>query len=334
MIDFLLFVSVAFLSFANGANDNFKGVATLYGSGILGYRKALSLGTLATFAGSMTSLFLAEGLVRNFSGKGLVPDYLVAMPEFGLAVALGAGATVLTAAWRGLPISTTHALVGALVGAGLAGAGSEVNFGKLGKAFFMPLAVSPFMALAFTSVSSGALRRIGKMSSQKENDVADTGFAEKKSNRSGGLLDFGHMASAALVSFARGINDTPKLFALIAAASFLGVKQDLGLLGVAMAIGGILGARKVAATMSRKITTMEPTPAFTANLVTACLVIGASRLGMPVSTTHVSVGAISGIGLISGKADFQVIDGIFTSWVLTLPVAGLAAYLALVLINY
>ena len=82
----LLFIAVAFLAYSNGANDNFKGVASLFGSRTCGYRTAISWGTFATFAGSITAIFLAQTLLRKFSGKGLVQDSLLASPQFVLAV--------------------------------------------------------------------------------------------------------------------------------------------------------------------------------------------------------------------------------------------------------
>jgi len=82
---------------------------------------------------------LAEGLVKNFSGKGLVPDAIIASPNFLLSVALGAGLTVMLATVAGFPVSTTHGLTGALVGSGLVAVGTEVNFAKLGGSFFLPL---------------------------------------------------------------------------------------------------------------------------------------------------------------------------------------------------
>jgi PiT family inorganic phosphate transporter len=117
MLGALIFFAVCFLAYANGANDNFKGVASLFGSRTCGYRTAISWATVATFAGSVTALFLAQALIKKFSGKGLVPDDLVASPQFVLAVACGAGATVILATLLGFPISTTHGLTGALVGA-------------------------------------------------------------------------------------------------------------------------------------------------------------------------------------------------------------------------
>lgn len=78
MLAVLIILAVCFLAYSNGANDNFKGVASLFGSRTCGYRTAISWATVATFADSVTALFLAQALIKKFSGKGLVPDELVA----------------------------------------------------------------------------------------------------------------------------------------------------------------------------------------------------------------------------------------------------------------
>src|SRR5438876_12351843 len=93
----LIVLAVAVLAYSNGANDNFKGVATLFGSGTCGYRPALVWATVTTLAGSLLALYLAAGLVKSFSGKGLVPDEVIGQPAFLLAVSLGAALTVLLA---------------------------------------------------------------------------------------------------------------------------------------------------------------------------------------------------------------------------------------------
>ncbi len=99
-------------------------------------------------------------------------------------------------------------------------------------------------------------------------------------------------------------------------------------LGVAIAMGGLLAARRVAQTMSHRITGMNDGQAFTANLVTAGLVIVASRLGMPVSTTHVSCGSLFGIGLVNGHAHLKVIGQILLAWLTTLPLAAAIGWIA------
>src|SRR5688572_2219137 len=108
MIATLLFFGVCFLAYTNGANDNFKGVASLFCSRTCNYRTAITWATITTFAGCIAAAFLAQALHKKFSGKGLVPASLTASPEFLLAVACGAGGTVLLATLLGFPISTTH----------------------------------------------------------------------------------------------------------------------------------------------------------------------------------------------------------------------------------
>ena len=125
------------------------------------------------------------------------------------------------------------------------------------------------------------------------------------------------------MGFARGLNDTPKIVALLLLIKTLDVKLGMLLVAVAMAIGGLLNAKKVAIMMSKKITPLNPGQGFTANLVTSTLVILASRFGLPVSTTHVSVGSLFGIGLITRQANLRVVSGILMSWLLTLPIAAI-----------
>ncbi len=122
-MELVLLGAALLVAFVNGANDNIKGVATLYGSGALTYGPALALGTFATAGGGMASLLLARGLADAFSGKGLVPDSALS-ESFLTAVAMGAALTVLLATRLGFPVSTTHALVGGIVGAGFLASGS------------------------------------------------------------------------------------------------------------------------------------------------------------------------------------------------------------------
>ena len=143
----LLFLAACFLAYSNGANDNFKGVASLFGSGTTSYRTAIGWATGATFAGSICSIFLAKMLLVKFSGKGLVPEQIVGSQDFLLAVALGAGITVIVATLTGFPVSTTHGLTGAMIGSGLVAAGAEVNLQWLGKGFVLPLLLSPVLAV-------------------------------------------------------------------------------------------------------------------------------------------------------------------------------------------
>lgn len=139
------------------------------------------------------------------------------------------------------------------------------------------------------------------------------------------ILDFLHFLSAGAVSFARGLNDTPKIVALAVTAGMLGLKWNIALVAVAIALGGVVSAGRVAQTLSHRITGMNHGQGFTVNLVTAFLVMMASGWGLPVSTTHVSCGALFGIGMVNGKARWKTIGGILLAWFLTLPLAALSA---------
>jgi PiT family inorganic phosphate transporter len=356
----LIALAVLFLAYSNGANDNFKGVATLFGSGAATYRSALAWATATTLAGSLLALVLARGLVETFKGKGLVPDAVTSQPAFLLAVSLGAALTVLVATRAGLPVSTTHALTGALVGAGLLAAAGEVRLAALGKAFVLPLLFSPVVALALTVLIYPLFRRVrracgvtsstcvcvgaayeevapgadGTLMLVRTGAVVEVGQAgtcvERYRGRmlgleAGRVLDGLHYLSGGAVGFARGLNDTPKIVALLLAGEALSPALGLVLVSLVMAAGGVLNARRVAETMSRKITRMNPGQGFTANLATALLVAGASRLGLPVSTTHVAVGALFGIGVVNGTARARTVLGILLAWVTTLPLGAVLA---------
>lgn len=354
----VILLMVAALAFANGANDNFKGVATLLGSGTTSYRGALAWATVTTLAGSLTAVFLAGVLLKTFSGRGLVDAALVVDPAFVAAVASGSALTILLATWIGMPVSTTHSLVGALVGVGWA-AGSAINLAKLAADFFGPLLLSPVVAILATGllyVAFQAIRRVSGVRAQScfciGSEVVETvpalghalmlERAEQLTIRhgdtvtcqrhyegrllgidAGRVVDWLHFLSAGIVSFARGLNDTPKIAALLLLVPLIGRFGSTALVGGLIAIGGLLGARKVAVVMSQRITAMNHGQGFTANLVTGLVVIGASRFGMPVSTTHVSCGALFGIGVVNGRAEWGTIGKILLAWITTLP-AGAA----------
>ncbi len=366
-MEMLLMIAVGFvLAYANGANDNFKGVATLFGSGTTSYRGALVWATITTLAGSMAALILARGLLVAFTGKGLVPEELVSDPHFPVAVALAAGGTVLLATHLGFPISTTHALTGGLIGSGLVASSTGINFTRLWSGFVLPLLISPFIAILAALVLYPPLsyaRRL--MGIQEEtcvcvgNEVvavlpsaADAaqfmtsaamptinvgttaacrvrykGFFLGLSARP--ALDAAHYLSAGVVSFARGLNDTPKIAALLLVGQVVAPSTAIVGVAVAIAFGGLLSARRVAVTMSHRITAMNPGQGFVANIVTGLLVVGASKLGLPVSTTHVSCGSLFGIGAATRKARWRMIGEILLAWIITLPVATLLGSLVM-----
>lgn len=358
MILFFLFISACFLAYSNGANDNFKGVATLFGSGTTNYKRAINWATITTLSGSIAAIFLANELVKNFSGKGLVPDELISLPIFAISIAFGAALTVFIATKIGMPISTTHSLVGGLFGAGVMAVGSQFNFEKLGSTFLMPLIVSPLMAailsLLVYLIFKFFRKQLGitkntKLNIHKKHEIEITSLnidntATLKTTTklettitnnteiyegnifglsSQKVLDALHYLSAGIVSFARGLNDTPKIVGLLLIINVIDIKWSMIIIAIIMAIGGLMNAKKVGITMSKKITPMNSGQGFTANIITGLLVTTASIHGLPVSTTHVSVGSIFGIGTATKKADYKMIGKILLSWLLTLPIAAI-----------
>lgn len=365
----LIAAATLFLAYSNGANDNFKGVATLYGSGTVSFRTALLWGTAATFAGSLTAALVGQKLLKLFSGSGLVPDAIVADPAFLTAVILGAGITVFSAAKIGIPVSTTHALTGGLTGAGLAAAWNAFNFEPLLTKFLLPLGVTPLIPILVIGfvfpVLAGVTRQIRKFAASggqvrgfPELALARDGagpvggcreftyLAGSAQGTGGGsvlsrmpglerMCDMAHFVSAGTVSFARGLNDAPKIAGIALAASALDVRISVFSIAIVMAIGGLIHARAVAETMSHRITGISHEQGIAANVITSLMVLFASRFGVPVSTTHVSVGAIFGIGIARGDLNRSLAWGIVAAWVLTLPLAtALSAALYVVLASF
>ena len=307
----ILLVAVGFVAFTNGANANFKGVASLYGSGTTTLRRALWWGTATTFAGSLAATVIAEGMMKKFSGRGIVPDSLVQSPTFVSAVAMGAATTSFLATRLGFPVSTTHALMGSLVGAGLAGSGVEVQLAALASGFVYPLFFSPIIA-----VLMGAIVYLG---------FKRGGFAPDHPTP---MLNVLHFISTGAASFARGLNDTPKIAALLLLVPWLEVQMAVLAVAICIAFGGLLDAEGVAETLGKKVTTMNAGQGFAASLVTAALVTTASFHSMPVSTTHVSVGSLLGIGVTTGQAKWKNVIAITLAWCCTVPCGAILGAIA------
>lgn len=340
------------LAFANGANDIFKGVATLLGSGGMSYRRALAWALGATLVGALAALALPLDLLVGFTGARLVGDAATG-PAFIASAAFGAVTTILLATAFGLPTSTTHALTGGLVGAGLVlvGAGG-IRFGVLASAFLLPLAVSPLLAVALGGLSR-RLAHHPALPAEPEclcfAELAPVAAAGRAATARSPLMlvrgtsadcarhgarpvvstsfvrDAVHVASASAVSLARGLNDTPKIAALAVASHVLPAADALVAVALAMTLGGLLAAARVARTMAYGITGLDAGTGLGANLATAGLVLAASPLGLPVSTTHVACGALIGSGAAAGDARWSTIRRIAGAWLATLPAAALLA---------
>lgn len=353
-----LLILLFLLAFANGANDNSKGVATLVGYGAAKPRQALIWATFTTALGSVFSFFVAGGLLKSFSTALFAKGAPLDTPFF-LAVLIGAFGWVIFATWSGMPVSTTHAIAGALTGAGLAAFGSGTfQWEVLGRNIAVPLAVSPVLSLAavyalawplgwvvqrtsgkcacVTGVvtvqapaASGAAAASTQLAVTVDDEAACAEQGASVAVSGSRTVNTVHWAGSGLVGFARGWNDAPKIAALslVALKGSSGMAIGFGVVTVGMAMGGLLFGGKVLETLSRRITAMPLPESLTASLSTACLVGMASWNGLPVSTTHVSTGAIIGAGLKHDAlaVKWTKVGEILLSWVITLPAAALIA---------
>ena len=358
----VLILLAGLLAWANGSNDVSKGIATLVGSGVTSFRTAVIWGTVWTVAGGVVAAFASQGLVATFSGKGFL-----AAPASGAvflaSVAAGAVAWVLFASRTGLPVSTTHAIAGALAGAGIVSEGaSALHWAFLGVRVALPLALSPLVSVAliyavFPLLNRGVLRAAAycvcierrfalvpagglALSSDSGADASSTVVARVEECDTSPTvtarieaLDALHWVSSALTSFARGLNDTPKIVAFgVVASAVLGLSalSFYALVAAGMGAGGLVAGLRVTETLARKVTPMSPAEGFCANRVTTLLVGLASLVALPVSTTHVSSGAIIGIGLHRGAASLRwpTVRDMLLAWLVTVPVAALVGGLA------
>jgi PiT family inorganic phosphate transporter len=191
-----------------------------------------------------------------------------------------------------------------------------VHFAALGKGFLQPLLLSPVLAVA-----AGALIHFLLKMARLDPDHRTR------------TLDAFHFLSGGAASFARGLNDTPKIAALLLAVNGFGGSNGIAVVAVVMALGGLIDATNVGETLGKKVTGMNPGEGFAANLATAALVICASCYSLPVSTTHVSVGSLAGIGIATGKAKWGGIGQNVLSWLITLPCAAALAAIVTALLG-
>jgi PiT family inorganic phosphate transporter len=338
-ISLLALVLVFALAFANGANDVSKAIATLVGSGVTDYRSAIAWGTVWTVVGAVLATFVASGMIKTFS-HGLVQAGTIIEPAVTVAVLTGAIAWVLFASRTGLPVSTTHALTGAIVGTGfVAFAGKGLIWSAIGGKIALPLLLSPFLAFALSLLIHPAVRALARkwegaclcvMPASRALVAIDPRGGTRtlfqtahfgqpviavpaQCDRAGlqGLvvgLDTIHWISSGLASFARGTNDAPKIVAMLllgsAIAAWPSVSSQLAAFGgvaIAMGLGSYFGGLGVTEVLAEKVTKMNHAEGLSANLTTSSLVLVSGSLGLPVSTTHVSSSAIIGIGLLKDR---------------------------------
>jgi inorganic phosphate transporter, PiT family len=358
---FLAAVLLFFLSFANGGNDVSKAIATLAGAGVTSVRGAIAWGTVWTVAGALAGLLWGGLLIKNINGSIYREAHNFYMP-LALAVSIAPILWVALATWRGWPVSTTHAIVGGFVGAGLIAYGSRgINWSQTFSKIVLPLLVSPFIALALAWFLTPWLKRSARFTNRirvcltpvprfslgasrssmipvSQAPADDCIVCDCNSPQAGlthGVtlsVDNMHWLTSGLLSFSRGLNDTPKIIAVVMPFLMLAGNPAPEWLffwaALAMGAGSWFAGKNITEVLAFNVTKMNHEEGFSANLVSAFLVIVASRFGLPVSTTQVSASSIMGVGLGGQKGiNTHTVKSMLFAWLVTVPSAGVFAAL-------
>lgn len=349
IISILLIAMVMALAWANGANDVSKGVATLNGSGIAAARRAIYWGSATSVLGGLAALAWGGALVSLFS-KGFLAGNPQLSWDFSFGAIGGAAGWVLIATGLRLPVSTTHGLIGGVVGAAAATWGFDaIEMAAVGSKALLPLLASPLAAIALCGVLLLATRMIDRYipawspgCCEPQAYGADP-FACAPDTPSTRVVrqvwNALHWLSSGLVSFARGLNDVPKIAALALPALVVlspagGVTTALTmgallLVTAAMGAGSVWGGLRLLPVLAGRVSRLDVRTGLAANLGTSMLVLAASPLGLPVSTTHVATGSLMGVRFGEGTAprSGDALKAILFGWIVTLPIAAAGAYL-------
>ncbi len=356
---FFFFLLGGAVAFANGSNDVSKGIATLAGSGVTNLRRAILWGTVWTGLGALAATLVAKALVRTFATGMLAPGTHPTTAT-ALAVICGAALWVAISTRQGLPVSTTHAIVGAVSGVAIIAFGLHgMNWAVLAGTVALPLLLSPVAALVLTALSVRILNTVAPRADCVCLETAQTAIAmetgtvvatapivhlstcaisERGAGGTGITFDHLHWITSAATSFSRGLNDTPKMVALIIGGILLSQHSEIPrfwtFLAVAAGIvaGSWFAGRRVSDVLARKLIRIDHREGFVANLVTAALVGPGAALGLPMSTTHVASGAILGLSSHERKPNLSLVRDMILAWLITLPgaaVLGVGTYLLL-----
>ncbi len=300
--------------FTNGFHDTANAVATSISTRAMSPRMAVSLAALLNFVGAFLSLAVAATIA-----SGIVDANLVTLPIV-FAGLVGAIAWNLATWYFGLPSSSSHALIGGVVGAAFAAEGAKAVYGDgLLEKVMIPALVAPVLALVTAGVGILLCYRIV---GRQHPGVVSRGFR------------FGQIISGSLFSLSHGTNDAQKTMGIIALALVASGHLEAGAdpptwvvvsAATAIALGTYVGGWRIIKTMGTRIIKMDPAQGFAAQGVGAAVILSATHVGFPLSTTHVSAGAIMGAGAAKrlSAVRWGVAGNIVGAWVLTLPAAAM-----------
>ena len=320
----VLGLSVVF-DYINGFHDTANAIATSVSTRALKPEHAILMSATANFLGALTGTAVA---ITIASGLATIPDG----PEGQVIVAAAlVGAIVWNLlTWRlGIPSSSSHALIGGLLGATIVAEGVDaVIWGGVVDKVLIPLVLSPVLGLTL-----GFLLMV----------VLLNGFRRARPRQLNDRFRRLQVLSAAFMAFSHGSNDAQKTMGIMTLALFTAgviptVEVPLWVILVsasAISLGTAAGGWRIIKTMGQKVVKLDPVHGFAAETTAATIILTASRFGLPVSTTHVISSAIMGVGssIRLSAVRWGVAGNIVTAWVLTLPAAGLAAGLAYLVLN-
>ncbi len=313
----VLAIAAAYIfDFLNGFHDAANSIATIVSTRVLSPRQAVAW---AAFFNFIAAFFFHLKVARTV-GKGII-DPSIVDPVVILAALLGAIFWNLFTWFYGLPSSSSHALIGGLVGAGLAKGGAAVLVGSGIRKTVVTMIVSPVVGLTLGFILMVAVYWIFRKS---------TPFAVDR------LFRRLQLVSAACYSLGHGGNDAQKTMGvitvlLISAGIFKGDFEIpwwvIITCHAAIGLGTLFGGWRIVHTMGSKITKLRPVGGFCAETAGAATIVANSALGLPVSTTHVITGAIMGVGATRrlSAVRWGVTGQIMTAWVLTIPAAAAVA---------
>ena len=331
----LLGVTIAIalgFDFTNGFHDTANAVATSISTRAIGPRSAVALSAVLNFAGAVVAIELLHTKVANTIG-GLVAPH--GGPALGMIIAALVGAIAWNLiTWRaGIPSSSSHALIGGLIGMGIVGYGfGAVRWGQVGPVV-IALVKSPIVGLVLAYVFMLVVLNVFR---RTHPGVANRRFR---------LLQ---ILSGSFVSFSHGSNDAQKTMAVITLAllSTHHISAASGgfpspplwvvaLAATAIGLGTYAGGWRIIHTLGSRVIRLDPVDGFVAQTMAAVVIQGATQIALPVSTTHVVSGAVMGAGTTRrfGAVRWGVARNIMAAWVVTIPAAALIAALSAALVS-